>query len=258
MHSAPLRESEVIASIRKKRRYRRSKSRDMIPAAPKAFSWLRRKKKSKHHRNESSVVTVLNLLVAQGFYDNQMPEKDNEYGTYFYPLIEAQCYNGGELKKNDVYVYYENLYGKLEDTNKDGVMDSYYYDLPTKDKIRVTATLVTAMVTKGDSLRNIFNKPFFKEHEGNPSLSHVPYPHVMVKEAEYFKDRNSLEFTLLSALPNGSKNIDIICRNIAGIKSITLNGETFNNYNIDNGELTISISIKDIAKIIVVLDNGLI
>lgn len=173
----------------------------------------------------------------------QMFGVDDASGTSFYPIVEAQCHRDGRSRNNDVYTYYENLYGAFVDLDGDGMKESYYYDPQHSTRLWVTANLVTAMVTKGDSLRDMYWKPFFKEHDGEPFLARVDYPNVWVKKAEFSKEGSTLNFTLIKGSAKLSGETELVCGNVESVKSVTRNGAAFSDYRLENGELRITTEI---------------
>ncbi|MFH1539819.1 MAG: hypothetical protein ABIH66_12770 [bacterium] len=173
----------------------------------------------------------------------QMFGVDDASGTSFYPIVEAQCHKEGVSRNNDVYAYYENQYGAFVDLDGDGLNESYYYDAEHKNRLWVTANLVTAMVTKGDSLREMYRKPFFKERDGEPFLAHADYPNVWVKMAEFSKKENKLSFTVVKGSAKLDGETELICGNIRNVKSITRNGATLDNYKLESGELRITTGV---------------
>lgn len=165
---------------------------------------------------------------------------DDSSGTSFYPLVEAQCIvDGDKARGPEVFTYFEAVSGKFADLDGDGMKESYYYDTEDRTRLWVTANLAAAMVTKGNSLRRMYEKPFFIEHKGEPFLAHADYPNVMVKKAEYVKARKTLEFTLVKGSAKLKGETELTCGNIKKIKSVSRNGKPFKGWKLKSGKLTI-------------------
>lgn len=168
-------------------------------------------------------------------------------GTSFYPIVEKQCLKPGAdaPKSADVYTYFENMYGTREDTDDDGFAESYYYNTDEKTRIWSTANLFTGMLIDGESLKEMYNKPFYRDHEGEPYLEHADYPRVIVSTAAYDRASNTLKLTLERGGANTAADTEIICANILNVKSITLNGQATGKYSLKDGKLTIKLSVGD-------------
>lgn len=168
---------------------------------------------------------------------------DDATGTCFYPLVEAQCRTQGKSWNDEVFTYFENKYGTLADTDGDGFKESYYYDTSEVTRVWVTANLAAAMVTKGDSLRDMYREPLFMAHKNEPRLAHAPYPKALVKKAIFTKKDNTLTFTIVAGTADPGI-VELVCENLGGGASVTRNGAPFNDYTLVNGTLTIKTKIE--------------
>lgn len=168
---------------------------------------------------------------------------DDATGTCFYPLVEAQCHTEGKSWNADVFAYFENKYGTLADTDGDGFKESYYYDTDAVTRVWVTANLAAGMVTKGDSLRDMYREPLFKAHQGEPKLAHVPYPAALVKKAVYTAQDKTLSFTIVAGTADPGE-VELVCENIGPGTGVTRNGVPFNDYTLENGTLKIKTKIQ--------------
>ncbi|MEW5945947.1 MAG: hypothetical protein AB1742_07080 [bacterium] len=169
----------------------------------------------------------------------QMAGIKDTSGTSFYPLVESQCLRSGEGKAREVFQYFENLAGTFADWDGDGMRESYYYDTEPDTRLWVTANLAAAMVTEGDSLREMYREPFFRLHEGEPYVASVAYPDVTVKKAEFFRDSDTLRFTVLRAGGEPGGETEIVCGNVRGVKALTRNGAPYGNYAAGGGAVRI-------------------
>ena len=171
---------------------------------------------------------------------------DDPAGTSFYPLVETQCRPEDARPRNSfVFKYFENNFGKLDDTDGDGFKESYYYEPEKRTRLWTTANLAAAMVTKGDSLKQQYSRPLFMAHEGEPKVTHVDYPRVMVKKAQFKKDTWTLEFTLVKGAAKVDRPTVIECGNIGSVGAILLNGKKLEKFDLDGGTLRFQMLLSD-------------
>lgn len=159
----------------------------------------------------------------------------------FVPLIARQVEGKDSEKANKIFLWYEKNFAKWDDFDEDGYKESFYYDTSFEDRIEVNGNLACAMVTSGDSLRNIIKNPNKKDFFEMPYLAQIDYPNVYVRRAEY-KD-NKLKWTVLRGNPKFRKETKLVCKNISSLSKVTRDGKEYKNYKYKDGVLTIKTSL---------------
>ena len=161
----------------------------------------------------------------------------NDYlATSFYAMIEQQnkvLPNDEPLLRNPlVYLHFEQNYGTRLDTNADGFRESYVYTCDNVYGIWATANLLHSMVLDNTTSRQMYHVPFYQQFNRNswPYLASVDYPAVQVSSANFNANTNQLNLSLQTENNLPLKGTTIICRNIDSVKSVTVNGQFIQSY----------------------------
>lgn len=164
--------------------------------------------------------------------------------TCYAPVVARQLEGKDSELANAFFNWFDIEYGSWTDLNKDGYKESYFYATPERTITTITSFLALAMVTAGDSMRNLVRHPSRKEFFLEvPYLAHVDYPNIYVRKARY-KDGNLL-FTVLKGEPSFSGKTELVCKNIPALNSITRNGEKYEGYQYEKEVLTITTDVDE-------------
>ncbi|CAF3789226.1 unnamed protein product [Rotaria sp. Silwood1] len=119
--------------------------------------------------------------------------------TSFYPIVEKQCSIEATEKLNCTYLWFDNNFGTLLDTDNDGYFESYYYETNTEFSNWVTSNVLLSLIMGENGystrqyLRNIYNTKFYQKFlDHDPEVLAVEYPLVRVSRAQYDSNRKQL------------------------------------------------------------------
>ncbi len=145
----------------------------------------------------------------------------------FLVLLAKQMEEPDSKIAQDVIRWFDENYGKYVDLDGDGHAESYFYDTDDGYHIPATGNIAAALATEGDSLRKLFNTS--RENILNaPSLTHVDYPNVYVRQAEFTLP--VLRFTVLKGVPGFTGTTKLECSQIDGQVTVTRDGKPYTNF----------------------------
>lgn len=145
----------------------------------------------------------------------------------FIPLVGVQAEGKDCPQARKVLNWLETQFGNAIDMDGDGYSESYGYLVCPKHKISATGVIATALVTNGDSLRNLYRTPRTGILAA-PTLAHVDYPNVYVRAAEYRKP--VLRFVVLKGTPSFTGTTTFECSQIPGPVTVTRDGLEWNTF----------------------------
>lgn len=154
----------------------------------------------------------------------------------FLALLAKQIEGPESQIAQGVIRWFDANFGKRADLDGDGHAESYWYDTDDGYHIPATGNLAAALATDGDSLRQLFHTP---RHDiiSAPSLTHVDYPNVYVRQAEYASP--VLRFTVLKGVPGFAGTTELECGQILGPATVTRDGAPYTDFRRDGANLVI-------------------
>lgn len=155
----------------------------------------------------------------------------------FFPLAAREIEGAKSGFAQKIVNGYEQKYAKEDDINGDGKKESFYYDAGP-DTVTVTASLATAFLTDGESLRAMYQKPYNRKFFTLPYLQHADYPNVYVKRAEY--KNKALTVEMIPGDANVGDETTLVIANVKKVKKVFLNGAETKNYTFSKNSLTFS------------------
>lgn len=139
----------------------------------------------------------------------------------FIPLVGVQAEGQESPRAQKVLRWLEASFGTPLDTDADGFAESYFYDVCPMKKISSTGIIATALATDRDSMRNLYRTPR-TDLIAAPTLSHVDYPKVCVRAAEYRAP--VLRFVVFKGVPSFTGNTTLVCSQIPGRAAVLRDG----------------------------------
>lgn len=164
--------------------------------------------------------------------------------SMFFPLIARQIEGAESEFAQKIVNGYEQKYAKEDDLNGDGKKESFYYDAGP-DKVAVTASLATAFLTDGDSLRAMYQKAYGKNFFKLPYVQYADYPNVYVKLAYYDEKNKTLHVELIPGDANAGAETQLVLANIKKVKKVTRNNAEIKAFSLSKNTLTIPTNIED-------------
>lgn len=143
----------------------------------------------------------------------------------FIPLTGFQAEGRDSQKARQVLNWLETRFGRAIDTTGNGHNDSYIIETCPAHYISATGLVAAALVTDGDSMRNLYRTPR-NDIRAAPTLAHVDYPNVYVRAAEY--QHPVLRFVVLKGNPDFTGDTEIICTQIYDDARVYRNGKPWN------------------------------
>jgi hypothetical protein len=159
----------------------------------------------------------------------------------FLPLLAVQAEGAASPTAQKMLRWLETQHGRAVDTDADGHEDGYYYDIDPSLRIPATGNIAAALATDGPSLRQFFNTSRTAILAG-PTLSHVDYPNVYVRTAEYTAP--ALRFTVLKGRPGFSGKTELVCDHIPTRFSLTRDGQPYNDFGKADSSVVISTDVE--------------
>jgi hypothetical protein len=167
-----------------------------------AFSSIRQSSQWVTVTNGSNSMLYPQKYLHPGDFGSKIFPLSDEMTTSFYPMLqkqfEAHCHDSvhNSADVEDIYRYFESNMGTLQDTNNDGVQDSYLYNtlLPTCNdevicqlgnySVWATATLLMGMVIPPSAyefVNDMFvDLPLFRKMQGQPKVIFVDRPMIVL------------------------------------------------------------------------------
>ncbi len=158
----------------------------------------------------------------------------------FLPLLAVQVEGADGPNAQKILKWLETNYGRNVDTGNDGYDDGYCYVIDEATRIPATGNIAAALATDGSSLRELYQTPR-TEILAAPNLSHVDYPNVYVRSAEYIAP--TLRFTVVKGQPAFEGKTRLVCTQIPGKVSVVRDGEPFADYEQNGSILSISTDV---------------
>lgn len=110
--------------------------------------------------------------------------------------------------------------------------DGKHYYKDVKTQLFTTSLFAWGKVTSGRQFVDLIHIKREKDFFNLPFVSHIDYPNVYVKRADYNKDSKILTVTV--APGDSRKDTEIICSNIKNVGSVRRDGVLCNTYEFEN------------------------
>lgn len=132
----------------------------------------------------------------------RISELNTWLASSFYPAVESQYYSttSGGLVRNktrNVYTWFERNFGTFSTRLINNCNNTYLYRV-SDDRFRIhtVANLLLSMVTDNETFIQMYSRPFYARHRGEPELAAIDYPQLHVKYAEFTTGSLLLRFGL--------------------------------------------------------------
>ncbi len=158
----------------------------------------------------------------------------------FIPLAGVQAGGAADPTVAKVLAWLEAECGRELDTDGDGHKESYCYHTCNAHRIPATGTIAAALATDGDSMRRLYRSPR-RDIQAAPTLSHVDYPNVYVRMAEYTEP--VLRFTVLRGRPSFLGETTLVCGPIDGRAVVKRDGVLYSDAKQDGSSLSITTGV---------------
>lgn len=166
--------------------------------------------------------------------------KKSLVGNAFLPLLAVQAEGAGGPNARKLLNWLDANHSRRADTDGDGHDDGIYYAIDEATRISATGNIAAALATDGPSLRKLYQTSR-TAILASPTLSHVDYPNVMVRTAEYVAP--TLRFTVLKGKPGFQGTTRLVCSRIPASVSILRDGQPFRDYEQDGSTLVLSTDV---------------
>lgn len=163
--------------------------------------------------------------------------KKSLVGNAFLPLLAVQVEGADGPTARKILDWLEANHGHGVDTDGDGQDDGYYYSIEEATRISETGNIAAALATDGPSLRKLYQTPR-TAILASPTLSHVDYPNVYVRAAEYIAP--TLRFAVLPGNPGFRGKTRLVCSRIPANVALLRDGKPFRDYRQEGSTLTIA------------------
>jgi hypothetical protein len=158
----------------------------------------------------------------------------------FLPLLAVQVEGAASPTARKILRWFDAEYGRAVDTDGDGVNDAYYYHTDDSLYIPATGNIAAALATDGPSLQQ-FVHTWKPERFEDPTLTHVDYPKVYVRSAEFIAP--VLRFTVLKGTPGFQGKTELICDHITSKFHLTRDGRPYDDFRKTNSMLIIATDV---------------
>lgn len=112
-----------------------------------------------------------------------------------YISVEGQYSDTGRNRSLNVLNWFEKNFGTVYNPINETCNNMYTYKInDTQFQIWTTANILFGMIANNELIENMFKRPFYIEHIGEPELINVDYPRLHVKFAFYNRENNTMEF----------------------------------------------------------------